>query len=112
VQSVNGLVRDKGSGKDKGKGKAKEPPGEDNGVDADVGEIERDNKVLLKQSAVHALSFHGINKQHLEFKELFGFVYRGAMFALRKKMKAVTLDTRTVDRMVEAHVGMYVSAGG
>jgi len=136
---LNGLAGDKNGGKGKGKGKDVLGTKEEDNV---VGEIEIDNKMLIKQSAVHALSFHGITKQHEEFKELFGFVYRGAMFALvrlfclsfiyssgflaslcrfiiplnllsqRKKVKVATLDTRTVDRIVEAHVGMYVSTVG
>lgn len=36
----------------------------------------------MKKSAVKFLSKYGITKEDPEFKEVFGFVYRGASFAL------------------------------
>ena len=36
----------------------------------------------MKKSAVKFLSKHGITKDDPDFKEVFGFVYRGASFAL------------------------------
>lgn len=36
----------------------------------------------VKKSAVKFLSKYGITKDDPEFKEVFGFVYRGASFAL------------------------------
>lgn len=36
----------------------------------------------MKKSAVRNLEKYGIIKEHPDFKEMFGFVYRGASFAL------------------------------
>ena len=36
----------------------------------------------VKKSAVKFLSRYGVTKEDPEFKEVFGFVYRGASFAL------------------------------
>lgn len=44
----------------------------------------------VKKSAVKFLSKYGITKEDPDFKEVFGFVYRGASFAL------VSLCTRCV----------------
>ncbi|KIJ06467.1 hypothetical protein PAXINDRAFT_158718, partial [Paxillus involutus ATCC 200175] len=89
----------------KGKGKAK-----DTGLDGEDGEssTEATNKIVLKKSAVRHLANAGISRSHPEFKDLFGFVYRGAAFALRAQIKTSHLSTQAVEAITEAHVKLYV----
>ncbi|KAF8660914.1 hypothetical protein AX16_001542 [Volvariella volvacea WC 439] len=85
-------------------------------------ELERANKNLIKMSVVHQLSSvkdptsatpsKSINKTHPEFKELFHWVYRGVAFALRIPMKIQAVDPLEVDRLVKAHIEMYVGGYG
>ncbi|KIK96340.1 hypothetical protein PAXRUDRAFT_826052 [Paxillus rubicundulus Ve08.2h10] len=91
----------------RGKGKAK-----DAALDGEDGEssTEAANKVVLKKSAVRHLANVGISRTHLEFKDIFGFVYRGAAFALRAQIKTSHLSTQTVEAIIEAHAKLYVLA--
>jgi hypothetical protein len=74
----------------------------------------------------------GLDKSHPEFKELFGWVYRGVGFALvsifslnmpslflhhlistqRAQMKIQSIDATLIDRLVQTHVAMYVGGQG
>ena len=84
---------------------------------------------LVKKAAVDCLTAYGIQKTHPEFKELWGFIYRGTEFALvgvplvsvayfwysssvysqqRSRMKSCALDIRMVNRTAKAHVKMYI----
>lgn len=83
-----------------GKGKAKE-------TDI-VKELEKANKSLVKKAAVDCLTAYGIQKTHPEFKELWGFIYRGTEFALRSRMKSCAVDIRVVNRIAKAHAKMYI----
>ncbi|KAF8845963.1 hypothetical protein BDN67DRAFT_6153 [Paxillus ammoniavirescens] len=89
----------------KGKGKAK-----DTDLDDEDGEssTEATNKIVLKKSAVRHLANVGISRTHPEFKDLFGFVYRGAAFALRAQIKTSQPSTQAVEAITEAHVKLYV----
>ncbi|KAJ7286936.1 hypothetical protein C8J57DRAFT_1282381 [Mycena rebaudengoi] len=68
-------------------------------------QMEKANKTIIKQSAIHLLP---IPKTHPEYKEVYGYVYRGVIFALRAEMKTSAVDLKSVERLVKAHVGMYV----
>lgn len=74
---------------------------------------------------VHCLSKVGIPRSHTEFKDLFGFVYRGAAFALvslhvclcgsgrtdgtqRAQVRTTHISTQTAEAAVQAHVKMYM----
>ncbi|KAH0829054.1 hypothetical protein J3R83DRAFT_2511 [Lanmaoa asiatica] len=89
----------------KGKGKATAPDREnvENG-----NSIECANKLVLKKLAVHQLSNVGISRTHSEFKDIFGFVYRGATFALRSQLKTLHISAQAAETVVDAHVKMYV----
>ncbi|KAF9237870.1 hypothetical protein BU15DRAFT_75671 [Melanogaster broomeanus] len=91
----------------KGKGKARDPGFEREDSES-VGSIEATNKVVLKKSAVSHLTNAGIPRTHAEFKDIFGFVYRGAAFALRGQIRTSQLSTHAVDALIEAHVKLYV----
>ncbi|KAH7921024.1 hypothetical protein BV22DRAFT_1039152 [Leucogyrophana mollusca] len=68
---------------DKGKGKARDVDTFDARVSiTSDSTIEEENKTVIKKTAVKHLSSVGVNKSHPEFKDLYGFVYKGAAFAL------------------------------
>ncbi|KIJ66062.1 hypothetical protein HYDPIDRAFT_166993 [Hydnomerulius pinastri MD-312] len=93
----------------KGKGKARDADIETEESQS-LGSIEAANKLLLKKSAVRHLANAGVSRTHAEFKDLFGFVYRGAAFALRAQMKLSHISTHAMDALIEAHVKLYVLA--
>ncbi|KAG6382060.1 hypothetical protein JVT61DRAFT_697 [Boletus reticuloceps] len=65
-------------------------------------------KVLKKLSVLH-LANAGIPRSHDEFKDVFGFVYRGAAFALRSQLKTRHISALAAEAVVEAHVKLYVA---
>ncbi|KAG8220447.1 hypothetical protein J3R82DRAFT_3141 [Butyriboletus roseoflavus] len=93
----------------KGKGKATVVNREDGGIG---NAIEGANKLVLKKLAVHHLANAGISRSHSEFKDIFGFVYRGASFSLRSQLKTLHLSAQSAEAFVEAHVKMYVLNSG
>lgn len=94
----------------------------------------------MKKSAVKFLSRYGITKEDAEFKEVFGFVYRGASFALvglrvrrafcccgfdggardahcfglaqRTCMGSEVISTNLIDKCADMHARMYVRGDG
>ncbi|KAG1716222.1 hypothetical protein ID866_962 [Astraeus odoratus] len=95
-----------GGGARKGKGKTRETEPE---VEGGCGSVEATNKLLIKKSAVRFLGQVGIPRSHHEFKDIFGFVYRGTAFALRAQMRITSLSMHMIDALVEAHVKLYVT---
>ncbi|KAH7906631.1 hypothetical protein BJ138DRAFT_1129774 [Hygrophoropsis aurantiaca] len=95
---------------DKGKGKGREinalPTVPDS--TSEFNATEEQNKTVVKKTAVKYLAAAGIDRSHPEFKDIFGFVYRGAAFALRAKIKSSQLCRTGVDTLVETHVKLYV----
>ncbi|KAF8554840.1 hypothetical protein OG21DRAFT_1508486 [Imleria badia] len=85
-----------------GKGKGKAEEGESGNT------IEEANKLVLKKLSVLHLSNVGIPRSHDEFKDVFGFVYRGASFALRSQLKTMHITAHAAEAVVEAHVKLYV----
>ncbi|KAF8132059.1 hypothetical protein EV363DRAFT_1398428 [Boletus edulis] len=83
----------------KGKGKAEDTENA----------IEDANKLVLKKLSVLHLANAGIPRSHDEFKEVFGFVYRGAAFALRSQLKTRHISALAAEAVVEAHVKLYVA---
>lgn len=83
---------------------------------------ERANKNLIKKATIAYLARTkdptradnpSIDKHHPDFKEFYGFVYRGVGYALRAKMKLGTVvDPELVDRLVGTHVRMYLDGCG
>ncbi|KIM63907.1 hypothetical protein SCLCIDRAFT_1213702 [Scleroderma citrinum Foug A] len=94
-----------GTGKGKGRAVGAEIEAEGNEC---IESIEAENKLVIKRSAVRRLAQVGISHTHPEFKDLFGFIYRGTSFALRAQMKAASLSLRAVNALVEAHAKLYV----
>ncbi|TFY81099.1 hypothetical protein EWM64_g2910 [Hericium alpestre] len=81
----------------KGKGKERE-------VSDLSKELEKANKSVIKQAAVEALATIGISKTHAEWKELWGFMYHGTVFAMRAQMQTRAVDGYSVNRLVKAHM--------
>ncbi|OJA14140.1 hypothetical protein AZE42_06720 [Rhizopogon vesiculosus] len=79
-------------------------------VDEGIGDVEQENKSIIKKFTVRHLDAVGISKPHPEFKELFGFVYRGTAFALRATIKKSPVSARVLDALVEAHIKLYVTS--
>ncbi|KAG1779542.1 hypothetical protein EV702DRAFT_1084977 [Suillus placidus] len=86
---------------DKGKARA---------VDEVIGDIEQENKSIIKKFTVRHLGAVGVSKAHPEFKELFGFVYRGTAFALRATIRKSPVSARALETLVEAHIKLYVTS--
>ncbi|KAG1726882.1 uncharacterized protein EDB91DRAFT_1254126 [Suillus paluster] len=59
------------------------PKSKTRAVDEEIGDIEKENKSIIKKFAGRHLDAVGISKSHPEFKELFEIVYRGTAFAIR-----------------------------
>jgi len=91
------------SAKGKGKGKIEGLSNE---------QFETLNKAEVKKSAVKFLSKYGIAKDDPNFKEVFGFVYRGASFALRTCMRSEVISTNLIDKCADMHARMYVRGDG
>ncbi|KAG1722952.1 hypothetical protein EDB19DRAFT_1916392 [Suillus lakei] len=49
-------------------------------VDGGIGDIEQENKSIIKKFTVRHLDAVGVSKAHPEFKELFGFMYCGTVW--------------------------------
>ncbi|KAG2365499.1 hypothetical protein BDR07DRAFT_1374299 [Suillus spraguei] len=79
-------------------------------VDVGIGDIEQENKSIIKKCTVRHLDAVGVSKAHPEFKELFGFVYRGTAFALRTTIKNSPVSARALETLVEAHIKLYVTS--
>ncbi|KAI6009879.1 hypothetical protein EDC04DRAFT_2906421 [Pisolithus marmoratus] len=92
----------------------------DNNIEADLGDgrsersglIEAANKLIIKKSAVRHLTGAGVPRTHPEFKDIFGFLYRGTAFALRADIQTTQLSKHAVDTLVEAHIKLYVMPEG
>ncbi|KAF9647750.1 hypothetical protein BDM02DRAFT_3187739 [Thelephora ganbajun] len=91
------------SAKGKGKGKVE-------GLSSEQFEIL--NKAEVKKSAVKFLLKYDIAKDDPDFKEVFGFVYRGASFALRTCMGSEIISTNLIDKCADMHARMYVRGDG
>ncbi|EIW80507.1 hypothetical protein CONPUDRAFT_166014 [Coniophora puteana RWD-64-598 SS2] len=94
----------------KGKGKVGEGPhvvNTENG-DASSAKVEQQNRSIIKKITVRALADIGISTNDADFKELYGYIYRGTAFALRDDMGASLLSQRAVEALVEAHAKLYV----
>ncbi|KZP13032.1 hypothetical protein FIBSPDRAFT_1049732 [Athelia psychrophila] len=118
------------SAKAKGKRRSSEDDlGDVERAGQDVGEIEKANRAKIKKQTVKLLSTpvpsapgdHVLNvavsvlparaivtKTHPEFKDIFGYVYRGVAFALRAAIQTGPLSTSTVDSSIQAHLALYV----
>ncbi|KAG0695418.1 hypothetical protein DFH29DRAFT_1072487 [Suillus ampliporus] len=103
----NSKPRERGKEKDKERGgvfKVSAVPA--NIADADVFRPQ-ENKFIIEKFAVRHLDALGAPKSHPEFKELFGFVYRGTAFALRATIKKSPISALALDTPVEAHIKLY-----
>ncbi|KAF7319401.1 VPS9 domain-containing protein [Mycena chlorophos] len=58
-------------------------------------QMEKANKTIIKQSAMQLIQ---LPKTHAEYKEVYGAVYRGVMFAVRNEMKKTAVDLKSVER--------------
>ncbi|KAF7292867.1 VPS9 domain-containing protein [Mycena indigotica] len=67
-------------------------------------QMEKANKTIIKQSTIHLMQ---LPKTHPDYKDLYGAVYRGVIFALRTEMKRTAVDLKTVERLVKLHLNMY-----
>ncbi|KAK7018546.1 VPS9 domain-containing protein [Favolaschia claudopus] len=91
-----------------GRGETVEPKGKrKRGADESDAEnqMEKANKTIIKQNVLHQLP---VSKSHPEYKDIYNYVYRGVLFALRGEMKRSAVDFKSVERLVKIHVNMYV----
>ncbi|KAG0700224.1 hypothetical protein DFH29DRAFT_1056421 [Suillus ampliporus] len=88
-------------------GLVSDPKGKTRAVDEGIGDIEQDNKSIIKKFTVRHLEADGVSKTHPEFKEVLGFVYRGTAFALRATVKKSPVTALALDTLVEAHIELY-----
>ncbi|KAG2122598.1 hypothetical protein DEU56DRAFT_831853 [Suillus clintonianus] len=79
-------------------------------TDEGIGDTEQENKSIIKKFTVRHLDAVGVSKAHPEFKELFGFVYRGTAFALRATIKKSPVSARALDTLVETHIKLYFTS--
>ncbi|GJE94654.1 hypothetical protein PsYK624_108250 [Phanerochaete sordida] len=105
LDSASFELRDAGTADvGKGKGREAEPPGSS--------ELEKANKTVIKQATIAALSKYGITKAHADFTELYQTTYRGTCFALRSVIRIQAMNMKTVDRLVQDHLRMYLRGNG
>jgi len=71
-------------------------------------ELEKANKAVVKRAASDCLAKHGIHKADANFKEIWGFVYRGTEFALRTQMQSRAIECRAAEKFAKVHTEMYV----
>ncbi|KIM36726.1 hypothetical protein M413DRAFT_448870 [Hebeloma cylindrosporum] len=101
-----------------GKGKQKADEGSVGVVD-EAG-FEKANKNVIKRSTIEYLgrikdptdATRFIDKSHSEFKDLYGFIYRGVGFALRAKMRTCNIEPSIVNRLIDMHALMYLGGRG
>ncbi|KAG5351921.1 hypothetical protein C0989_004468 [Termitomyces sp. Mn162] len=93
------------------KGKRKRDTDQDQGV----GEVERTNKDTIKRNTLEHLYKRKdpttsalFGKSHPEFKELFSYISRGVVFALRGHLKLRPVDLAEVEHLVRLHADMYI----
>ncbi|KAG2044611.1 hypothetical protein BDR03DRAFT_939539 [Suillus americanus] len=91
-------------------GTVSDAKGKARAVDEGIGDIEQENKSIIKKFTVRHLDAVGVSKAHPEFKELFGFVYRGTAFALRTTIRKSPVSARALETLVEAHIKLYVTS--
>ncbi|KAG1726969.1 uncharacterized protein EDB91DRAFT_1228953 [Suillus paluster] len=84
--------------------------GKTRAVDEEISDIEQENKYIIKKFTVRRLDAVGVSKAHLEFKDIFGFVYRGTAFALRATIKKSPVSALALDTLVEAHIKLYTTS--
>ncbi|KAJ7057076.1 hypothetical protein C8F01DRAFT_342584 [Mycena amicta] len=87
------------------KGKRKRPS--DEAQQEVENQMEKANKTIIKQSTIHLLQ---LPKTHPDYKDVYGAVYRGVIFALRSEMKKSAVDLKSVERLVKLHLNMYTPA--
>ncbi|EAU91744.2 hypothetical protein CC1G_04512 [Coprinopsis cinerea okayama7 len=100
-----------------GKGKGKAPV---SGQEAEAAALEKANKSEIKKATIAYLAQTKdptrdnivVDKKHPEWKDLYGYVYRGVCFAIRNRMKTETVDGALVDRLLKTHVKLYLSGRG
>ncbi|KAI9508395.1 hypothetical protein F5148DRAFT_1197031 [Russula earlei] len=71
-------------------------------------ELERANKAVVKRAARDCLAELGIHKVDADFKETWGFVYRGTEFALRAQMQSRAVESRAAEKFAKVHAEMYI----
>ncbi|KAF6761150.1 hypothetical protein DFP72DRAFT_1002989 [Ephemerocybe angulata] len=108
-----------GGGKEKEKGKERERDVVDGG-DFDGGAVERGNKNTIKKATIAFLAKVKdpakkdavFDKNHPDFKEFYGAVYRGVCFAVRGRIRLETVDQGIVERLLKMHTRMYLTGLG
>ncbi|KAF8161456.1 hypothetical protein B0H34DRAFT_653971 [Crassisporium funariophilum] len=100
--------------------KGKPKVDESQGHDVDEGAFEKANKNTIKRTIIEYLSQtkdptnpkRVIDKSHTEFKDLYGFIYRGVVFAVRAKMRTCAVDLQVMNRLIDIHASMYLEGCG
>ncbi|KAF8957338.1 hypothetical protein BDZ97DRAFT_1846965 [Flammula alnicola] len=87
--------------------------------DNDEAGLEKVNKNVIKRATIEYLgrtkdptdSTRSIDKSHPEFKDLYGFIYRGVGFALRAKIRSCNVELGVINRLIDKHALMYLPGG-
>ncbi|KJA20434.1 hypothetical protein HYPSUDRAFT_43131 [Hypholoma sublateritium FD-334 SS-4] len=84
----------------------------------DVGDaaLEKANRNVIKRLTIEYLGrardpadpTRLIDKTHPEFKDLYGYIYRGVGFALRGDMRTSNVELNVVNRLIDKHALMYL----
>ncbi|KAJ2918047.1 hypothetical protein MD484_g2355, partial [Candolleomyces efflorescens] len=119
---VSEATRPKPAGGAKGKRKADELDDllELEEDDIDGGALERTNKNKIKKATVSHLAQTKdpakkgmvIDKNHPDFTEFYGVVYRGVCFAVRGRIRLEAVDLAIVERLLRLHTKMYLTGLG
>ncbi|KAF5317041.1 hypothetical protein D9611_003760 [Ephemerocybe angulata] len=86
----------------------------------DGGAVERGNKNTIKKATIAFLAKVKdpakkdavFDKNHPDFKEFYGAVYRGVCFAVRGRIRLETVDQGIVERLLKMHTRMYLTGLG
>ncbi|KAG8992247.1 hypothetical protein FRB94_011895 [Tulasnella sp. JGI-2019a] len=71
-------------------------------------ELETINKNAIKRQTTAILASNGVPKEHPEFRDIYNWVQRGVVFALRKSINVKRLERDQVKALVTTHVEMYM----
>ncbi|KAJ9109917.1 hypothetical protein QFC19_001897 [Naganishia cerealis] len=66
------------------------------------------NKASIKKRLLASLEVRRCGRDHPEFKEVFSVANKGACFALRNTIAAEPLDRDLIDKIVQAHLDLYL----
>ncbi|KAF9477878.1 hypothetical protein BDN70DRAFT_79522 [Pholiota conissans] len=78
--------------------------------------LEKASKNAIKKATIDYLaktkdptdSTRFIDKSHPEFKDLYGYIYRGVGYALRSNIRLSNIDSNVINGLIDKHALMYL----